>query len=98
VTVVVVLTSTTVSVFFIYFIDYLIPSFGVLGFWGTIVVFWFSLVLLGSHFRLKHPDGRVTTVPVHNNDDLPKGLFRKIIKEDVQLSFEALDKLTEDKQ
>ncbi len=39
----------------------------------------------GSHHRLKHPDGRVTTVPVHKNQDLPKGLLRKIIREDLQL-------------
>ena len=31
----------------------------------------------GSHHRLKHTDGRVTTVPVHKNEDLPKGLLRK---------------------
>ncbi len=31
----------------------------------------------GSHHRLKHPDGRITTVPVHKNKDLPKGLLRK---------------------
>lgn len=37
----------------------------------------------GSHFRLKHMDGRVTTIPVHKNDDLPKGLMRKIIREDL---------------
>jgi len=29
----------------------------------------------GSHHRMKHPDGRVTTIPVHKNDDLPKGLL-----------------------
>ena len=23
----------------------------------------------GSHYRLKHPDGRVTTIPVHKNQD-----------------------------
>ena len=34
----------------------------------------------GSHYRLKHPDGRVTTVPVHKNEDIPKGLLRKIIR------------------
>ncbi len=28
----------------------------------------------GSHHRMRHPDGRVTTVPVHKNEDLPKGL------------------------
>lgn len=39
----------------------------------------------GSHHRLRHPDGRVTTVPVHKNEDLPKGLMRKIIREDLDL-------------
>ncbi|GAA4464883.1 type II toxin-antitoxin system HicA family toxin [Nemorincola caseinilytica] len=45
----------------------------------------------GSHYRLKHSDGRVTTVPVHGNDDLPKGLLGKILKEDIQISFEELE-------
>ena len=39
----------------------------------------------GFHHRLKHPDGKVTTVPVHKNQDLPKGLFRKIIREDLEI-------------
>lgn len=39
----------------------------------------------GSHHRMRHPDGRVTTVPVHKNDDLSKGLLRKIIREDLKL-------------
>lgn len=44
----------------------------------------FSVVRInGSHHRLKHPDGRVTTIPVHKNDDLPKGLLRKIIRDDL---------------
>jgi predicted RNA binding protein YcfA (HicA-like mRNA interferase family) len=42
----------------------------------------------GSHHRLRHPDGRVTTVPVHGKDDLPKGLLRKIIREDMKLSLD----------
>ena len=42
----------------------------------------------GSHHRLRHPDGRVTTVPVHGNDDLPKGLLRKIIREDLKWTLE----------
>lgn len=42
----------------------------------------------GSHHRLKHPDGRVTTVPVHKNEDLPKGLVRKIIREDLDMNFD----------
>ena len=41
----------------------------------------------GSHHRLKHPDGRITTIPVHKNQDLPKGLLRKIIREDLELEL-----------
>ena len=44
----------------------------------------------GSHHRLKHPDGRITTVPVHQNIDLPKGLIRKIIIEDLQMEFKNI--------
>ncbi|MFA4852884.1 MAG: type II toxin-antitoxin system HicA family toxin [Bacteroidales bacterium] len=49
----------------------------------------------GSHHRLKHPDGRVTTVPVHRNDDVPVGLLRKIIREDIELELEQFIKLWE---
>ncbi len=42
----------------------------------------------GSHVRLKAEDGRVTTVPIHSNKNLPKGLLRKIIREDLELSLE----------
>ena len=41
----------------------------------------------GSHHRLKHTDGRVTTVPVHRNESLPKGLLRKIIREDLEMEL-----------
>ena len=41
----------------------------------------------GSHVRLKHPDGRVTTVPVHKGENIPKGLLRKIIREDLQMEL-----------
>ncbi len=47
----------------------------------------------GSHHRLKHPDGRVTTIPLHGNDDLPKGLMRKIIKEDLKFEIQEFEKL-----
>ncbi|MEL6153000.1 MAG: type II toxin-antitoxin system HicA family toxin [Bacteroidota bacterium] len=47
----------------------------------------------GSHFRMRHPDGRVTTVPVHRNQDLPKSLLRKIIRDDLQLSVEEFSAL-----
>ncbi|WP_372946953.1 type II toxin-antitoxin system HicA family toxin [Mariniphaga sp.] len=53
----------------------------------------FSVVRInGSHHRLRHPDGRVTTIPVHKSQDLPKGLIRKIIREDLEYE---LDKFLE---
>lgn len=42
----------------------------------------------GSHVRLKNEDGRATTVPLHGNETLPKGLLRKIIREDLEISLE----------
>ena len=42
----------------------------------------------GSHIRLKHPDGRVTTVPIHKGSSIPKGLLRKIIRQDLELTLE----------
>jgi predicted RNA binding protein YcfA (HicA-like mRNA interferase family) len=45
----------------------------------------------GSHHRLRHDDGRVTTVPVHSNEDLSKGLLRKIIREDLQMELEEFN-------
>ena len=33
-------------------------------------------------------DGRVTTVPFHANKEVPKGLLRKIIREDLEISLE----------
>ena len=47
----------------------------------------------GSHYRLKHSDNRVTTVPVHKNQDLPKGLLRKIIREDLEFELEIFIEL-----
>jgi predicted RNA binding protein YcfA (HicA-like mRNA interferase family) len=47
----------------------------------------------GSHHRLKHSDGRITTVPVHKNDDIPKGLLRKIIRDDLGLELDDFIKL-----
>jgi predicted RNA binding protein YcfA (HicA-like mRNA interferase family) len=42
----------------------------------------------GSHYRMKHPDGRTTTVPVHRNEDLPKGLLRRIIRDDLEMELD----------
>ena len=49
----------------------------------------------GSHQRFKHEDGRVITVPVHKNEDMPKGLLRKIIREDLKLDLEQFVELWE---
>ncbi|WP_211339382.1 type II toxin-antitoxin system HicA family toxin [Nocardia mexicana] len=32
----------------------------------------------GSHFVMKHPDGRSVPVPVHSGQDMPRGTFRSI--------------------
>ncbi|MGF1638048.1 MAG: type II toxin-antitoxin system HicA family toxin [Cyclobacteriaceae bacterium] len=54
----------------------------------------FTLVRVkGSHHRMKNDDGRVTTIPVHKNEDLPKGLLRKIIREDLKMDVEDFEKL-----
>lgn len=43
----------------------------------------------GSHVFLKHPDGRVTSVPVHSGETLGPGLLRAILR-DVEMSVEEL--------
>jgi len=35
----------------------------------------------GSHVRMKHPDGRIVTVPVHPGQDIGRGLLRKILRD-----------------
>lgn len=47
----------------------------------------------GFHHRMKHPDGRITTIPIHKNDAVSKGLLRKIIREDIDISGEDFNKL-----
>jgi predicted RNA binding protein YcfA (HicA-like mRNA interferase family) len=41
----------------------------------------------GSHHFIRHPDGRTSVVPVHSNEDISKGLFRKILK-DCEITLE----------
>ena len=41
----------------------------------------------GSHVFMKHPDGRVTTVPVHAGETLGPGLLRAILR-DIEMSLE----------
>jgi predicted RNA binding protein YcfA (HicA-like mRNA interferase family) len=56
----------------------------------------FVVVLInGSHHRMRHADGRVTTVPLHGTADLSKGLLRKIIREDVKMELQAFSENVE---
>lgn len=41
----------------------------------------------GSHLFLRHPDGRVTTVPVHSGETIGPGLLRSIVR-DVEMSVD----------
>ena len=41
----------------------------------------------GSHKQFKHPDGRVTTVPVHKGRDISPTLLRQIAA-DIRLTVE----------
>ena len=43
----------------------------------------------GSHVRLRHEDGRVTSVPNHPGQDIGKGLLRKIMR-DTELTLDQL--------
>jgi predicted RNA binding protein YcfA (HicA-like mRNA interferase family) len=43
----------------------------------------------GSHHIMRHPDGRGTTVPVHNYRDVAKGTLRGILS-DVGLTIDEL--------
>jgi predicted RNA binding protein YcfA (HicA-like mRNA interferase family) len=43
----------------------------------------------GSHVRLRHPDGRVVTIPIHAGEELGRGLLRKILR-DADLSVGEL--------
>lgn len=47
---------------------------------------------VGSHCRYVHPDGRKTTIPVHSNEDLGKGLLLEILKQ-IKLTREELEKI-----
>jgi predicted RNA binding protein YcfA (HicA-like mRNA interferase family) len=48
----------------------------------------------GSHLVLKHPDGRITVVPVHKGEDLGRGILRKIAN-DAQITREELMQILE---
>jgi predicted RNA binding protein YcfA (HicA-like mRNA interferase family) len=42
----------------------------------------------GFPVRMKSDDGRYASVPVHSGEDIPKGLLRKIIREDLEMTLE----------
>ena len=42
----------------------------------------------GSHHVFKHEDGRRVVIPVHSGKLIGKGLFLKIIKEELKMSKE----------
>jgi len=46
----------------------------------------------GSHYFLKHPDGRCTVIPVHSNENIGIGLFMKILR-DIEITKEDFIKL-----
>ena len=53
----------------------------------------FDLVRVqGSHHRLRHADGRVTTVPVHAGETIGPGLLGQILR-DCDLTHEQLREL-----
>ncbi len=43
----------------------------------------------GSHYLLRHEDGRSTVVPVHGKDTLGPGLVRQIMR-DCEISLEEV--------
>ncbi len=46
----------------------------------------------GSHVRMRHPDGRRTTIPIHSGEKIGVGLLGKILR-DVQISRNEFEKI-----
>jgi predicted RNA binding protein YcfA (HicA-like mRNA interferase family) len=46
----------------------------------------------GSHCYFKHNDGRITVVPIHSDQKIGRGLFRRILNE-IQMSRDEFEKL-----
>ena len=47
----------------------------------------------GSHVYLKHPDGRIVTVPVHCSKDVPVGTLQSIVTKQALLNIDYFNKL-----
>lgn len=43
----------------------------------------------GSHYFMRHPDGRCTVIPVHSGETIGPGLLNKILK-DIEFAEEDL--------
>ena len=53
----------------------------------------FSTVRIkGSHYFVRHADGRATVIPVHAGETIGQGLFARILR-DTKLTREQLQKL-----
>lgn len=46
----------------------------------------------GSHYFLRHEDGRTTVIPVHSGETIGPGLLHKILR-DCKLTIESLEAL-----
>jgi predicted RNA binding protein YcfA (HicA-like mRNA interferase family) len=46
----------------------------------------------GSHHQMKHPDGRVTTVPVHAGEVIGNSLMKAILKQ-CEMSIDQINEL-----
>ena len=51
-----------------------------------------TIRIKGSHYFLRHSDGRTTVVPVHGKENIGIGLFHKILK-DFEMTTDELSKL-----
>ena len=47
----------------------------------------------GSHKSFSHSDGRKLTIPFHSNKPIPPGLLNKIMKQDLNLTRDELNKM-----
>lgn len=46
----------------------------------------------GSHMIFKHTDGRKTSIPHHNEEKIGPGLLNKILKKELLISREYLER------
>jgi predicted RNA binding protein YcfA (HicA-like mRNA interferase family) len=49
----------------------------------------------GSHLVMKHPDGRVTVIPIHSGEELGRGILRQIAH-DAKIGKDEFVKILDD--